>query len=79
MFCEANTHVIEIRSKYHYGSFSAPHVYMWYKELNNLKYSILSSDIRESKSLKGRSKMDSDFIIDIPRLDNLIKFHLDNE
>ena len=39
-------------------------VYMWYKELNNLKYSLLLSEIDESFELKGRSKMDSDLVID---------------
>jgi hypothetical protein len=76
MFCKPDTDVIEIRSKYHYGSFTAPKVYMWYKELNKLKYSVLPTNIMESKNLKGRSKMDSDFIIDIQELEALIKLHL---
>ena len=76
MFCKPKTNVIEIRSKFHNGSFSAPYVYMWYKELNDLKYSVVPSNIKESKSLKGRSQMDSDFIIDIQQLERLIQFHL---
>lgn len=76
MFCNADTNVIEIRSKFHHGAFSAPNVYMWYKELNQLKYSILLSDIEESGELKGRSKMDSDFIIDTNELETLVKLHL---
>lgn len=76
MFCKSNTNVIEIRSKFHQGSYAAPFVYMWYKELNNLKYSLLLSDIEESLELKGRSKMDSDIIIDKIELETLIKAHL---
>jgi capsular polysaccharide biosynthesis protein len=77
MFCKPDTNVIEIRSSLHQGSFSAPFVYMWYKELNNLKYSLLLSEIDESSELKGRSKMDSDLVIDIVELESLIKLHLD--
>lgn len=79
MFCKPQTNVIEIRSKFHNGSFSAPHVYMWYKELNDLKYSVLPSNIKESKSLKGRSQMDSDFMVDIQQLERLIQLHLSSE
>jgi hypothetical protein len=79
MFCKPQTNVIEIRSIFHSGSFSAPYVYMWYKELNNLRYSVMPSNIIESKSLKGRSQMDSDFIIDIQQLERLIRFHLSSE
>jgi capsular polysaccharide biosynthesis protein len=79
MFCKPKTNVIEIRSRSHSGSFTAPHVYMWYKELNNLRYSVLTSEIKESKSLKGRSKMDSDFIVDFQELESLIQLHLNNE
>jgi hypothetical protein len=79
MFCKPQTNVIEIRSRFHTGSFTAPYVYMWYKELNNLSYSVLPSNIIESKSLKGRSQMDSDFIIDIQQLEYLINFHLSSE
>jgi len=79
MFCKPQTNVIEIRSKFHTGSFSAPYVYMWYKELNDLKYSVLPSNIKESKSLKGRSQMDSDFIIDVQQLERFIQFHLSSE
>ena len=79
MFCKPQTNVIEIRSKFHNGSFSAPHVYMWYKELNDLKYSVLPSNIKESKSLKGRSQMDSDFMVDIQQLELLIQLHLSSE
>lgn len=79
MFCKPHTNVIEIRSRFHTGSFSAPYVYMWYKELNNLRYSIMPSDIKESKSLRGRSQMDSDFIIDVQQLERLIQFHIRSE
>jgi len=79
MFCKPQTNVIEIRSKFHNGSFSAPYVYMWYKELNDLKYSVLPSNIKESKSLKGRSQMDSDFMVDIQQLERLIQLHLSSE
>jgi capsular polysaccharide biosynthesis protein len=79
MFCKPQTNVIEIRSRFHTGSFSAPYVYMWYKELNNLRYSVMPSDIKESKSLRGRSQMDSDFIIDIQQLERLIQFHISSE
>ena len=79
MFCKPQTNVIEIRSRFHTGSFSAPYVYMWYKELNNLIYSVMPSDIKESKSLRGRSQMDSDFIIDVQQLERLIQFHLSSE
>ena len=79
MFCKPQTNVIEIRSRFHTGSFSAPYVYMWYKELNNLRYSVMPSDIKESKSLRGRSQMDSDFIIDVQQLDRLIQFHIRSE
>jgi capsular polysaccharide biosynthesis protein len=79
MFCKPQTNVIEIRSRFHNGSFSAPYVYMWYKELNNLRYSVMPSDIKESKSLRGRSQMDSDFIIDIQQLERLIQFHISSE
>ena len=77
MFCKPDTNVIEIRSSLHRGSFAAPFVYMWYKELNNLKYSLLLSEIDESFELKGRSKMDSDLVIDIVEFETLIKLHLD--
>jgi capsular polysaccharide biosynthesis protein len=79
MFCKPQTNVIEIRSRFHTGSFSAPYVYMWYKELNNLRYSVMPSDIKESKSLRGRSQMDSDFIIDVQQLERLIQFHISSE
>ena len=79
MFCKPQTNVIEIRSKFHNGSFSAPYVYMWYKELNDLKYSVLPCNIKESKSLKGRSQMDSDFMVDIQQLELLIQLHLSSE
>ena len=79
MFCKPQTNIIEIRSRFHTGSFSAPYVYMWYKELNNLRYSIMPSDIKESKSLRGRSQMDSDFIIDVQQLERLIQFHIRSE
>ena len=79
MFCKPKTNVIEIRSRFHNGSFSAPYVYMWYKELNDLKYSVLPSNIKESKSLKGRSQMDSDFIVDTQQLELLIQLHLSSE
>ena len=79
MFCKPQTNVIEIRSRFHTGSFTAPYVYMWYKELNNLIYSVLPCNIIESKTLKGRSQMDSDFIIDIQQLERLIRFHLSSE
>ena len=79
MFCKPQTNVIEIRSKFHNGSFSAPYVYMWYKELNELKYSVLPCNIKESKSLKGRSQMDSDFMVDIQQLELLIQFHISSE
>ena len=79
MFCKPQANVIEIRSRFHTGSFSAPYVYMWYKELNNLRYSVMPSNIIESKSLKGRSQMDSDFIIDVQQLERLIQFHLSSE
>lgn len=79
MFCKPQTNVIEIRSKFHIGSFSAPYVYMWYKELNNLNYSVLPCNIVEYKSLKGRAKMDSDFIINLKEFESLIQFHLRNE
>ena len=79
MFCKPQTNVIEIRSRFHTGSFSAPYVYMWYKELNNLRYSVMPSDIKESKSLRGRSQMDSDFIINVQQLERLIQFHISSE
>jgi hypothetical protein len=79
MFCSPKTNVIELRSTHLEGSFSAPHVCQWYQALNDLKYSVLPCKIKENIRLKGRSKMDSDLIIDIKELESLIKFHLRHE
>jgi hypothetical protein len=79
MFCSTQTNVIELRSKHLAGSFAAPHVCQWYQILNDLKYSILPCEIKENHRLKGRSKVDSNFFIDIQKLERLIQFHLSNE
>ena len=39
----------------------------------------MPSDIKESKSLRGRSQMDSDFIINVQQLERLIQFHISSE